>query len=178
MALLPETTSGVTDALLGSVGLLDRLSDTERQTGLRSCWIATVSGQRVGHAISYDDKWATAGSASSNGNCDELRSVFSSLRVPGSWYLSSIGVDPGWRTRGIGRQLMTHTAGRAHAAGVDLVSLHVFAEKLVALRLYASCGFREVGRSAVPRHPLLTARSDLLLMVARTNSILSSVRSS
>lgn len=63
----------------------------------------------------------------------------------GASYLSSIGTDPAFRGRGLGR-LVTETAvADALADGSGWVHLGVFEENAVAQRLYRSLGFEPVG---------------------------------
>jgi ribosomal protein S18 acetylase RimI-like enzyme len=60
----------------------------------------------------------------------------------------SLGVEPAWRSRGIGRALLTTLAQQARAAGIPALSLSVDATNAPALALYQSMGFRTAGGSA------------------------------
>lgn len=171
--LLPESTSGVMNAVLDDASLLQRLSNPVTHTGLRSCWVAAYDNTILGHAISFNDDAATQ---ESNIRVDQLPPVlrpFRKLRTSGTWYLSSLAVAKDYRGQGIGRQLLKHTATLADTAGISAVSLHVFDHKLPAMRLYRSCGFKEVGRTVLPPHPKVRADGQLLLMVGDVRTILS-----
>jgi ribosomal protein S18 acetylase RimI-like enzyme len=63
----------------------------------------------------------------------------------GACYLSSIGTDPAYRGRGLGRLVTAVAAADALAAGSHWTYLGVFADNAVARSLYADLGFVEVG---------------------------------
>lgn len=54
----------------------------------------------------------------------------------------SIAVDPSFRGRGVGRQLLDAAAGYARERGLDTLSLEVHTTNRAALALYESYGFR------------------------------------
>lgn len=68
-----------------------------------------------------------------------------SLRHDG-WYLSSLGIVPSHRRRGLGRVLLADSMTRARAAGCAGVSVEVVAANTAACTLYAAEGFAEVQR--------------------------------
>ncbi|HET7471997.1 MAG TPA: GNAT family N-acetyltransferase [Candidatus Limnocylindrales bacterium] len=63
----------------------------------------------------------------------------------GASYLSSIGTDPAFRGRGLGRLVTAIAAADALAAGSRWTYLGVFEDNTVARRLYADLGFDPVG---------------------------------
>jgi ribosomal protein S18 acetylase RimI-like enzyme len=63
----------------------------------------------------------------------------------GSTYLSSIGTDPAFRGRGLGRLVTAIAVADAVAAASRWTYLGVFEENAVARGLYASLGFAAVG---------------------------------
>jgi ribosomal protein S18 acetylase RimI-like enzyme len=63
----------------------------------------------------------------------------------GASYLSSIGTDPEFRGRGLGRLVTAIAVGDALADGSRWIHLGVFEENAVAQRLYRSLGFEPVG---------------------------------
>jgi len=58
----------------------------------------------------------------------------------------AIGVDPGYRSRGVGRALLSSLISTAHAVRVPALSLSVSPANF-ALHLYESLGFHRVGKS-------------------------------
>lgn len=58
----------------------------------------------------------------------------------------TIATRPGARRRGVGRQLLAHRMADLVARGVNHMFLEVAASNEAAIRLYAACGFTEVGR--------------------------------
>lgn len=60
----------------------------------------------------------------------------------------SIGVEAGWRSRGIGRALLNALIERARGEGHASLSLSVDARNTPALALYRSLGFETVGGDA------------------------------
>lgn len=58
----------------------------------------------------------------------------------------SFGVAPDWTQRGLGRHLLQGLKRAAGRAGAISIVLEVAADNVAALALYASEGFREVGR--------------------------------
>ena len=63
----------------------------------------------------------------------------------GASYLSSIGTDPAFRGRGLGRLVTALAVADAVAAGSRWIYLGVFEENAVARRLYSALGFVQVG---------------------------------
>jgi GNAT superfamily N-acetyltransferase len=64
-------------------------------------------------------------------------------RRGGRGWVSGVGVLPGWRRRGIGRQMMGTVLERAQEAGIRQVALEVIAQNNPARALYAALGFVE-----------------------------------
>lgn len=88
------------------------------------------------------------------------------LRVPGSYYISSLAVLPGYQNRGIGSALITIARSRAREEGLRDVSLHVFEQNRRAVSLYRRSGFEVVGREPAVSHRLIRFTGDLLAMAA------------
>jgi len=59
-------------------------------------------------------------------------------------HIVNLAVHPGWRRRGIGRQLLTEICDRARRRGMTLATLEVRIHNEPAVRLYESFGFRQV----------------------------------
>ena len=58
----------------------------------------------------------------------------------------NLAVHPDFRHRGIGRQILEYLLAAAEKEGIKTVFLEVRAENPHAQKLYASCGFKPVGR--------------------------------
>ena len=63
----------------------------------------------------------------------------------GATYLSSIGTDPAFRGRGLGRMVTAVALADALADGSRWTYLGVFEENAIARRLYDSLGFVAIG---------------------------------
>jgi phosphoribosyl-ATP pyrophosphohydrolase len=71
----------------------------------------------------------------------------------------TIGVDPLWRGRGVGRALLAALADRARAAGIARISLSVERENY-ARRLYQAAGYRVVDSSDRHSDTMITSLCD------------------
>jgi L-amino acid N-acyltransferase YncA len=58
----------------------------------------------------------------------------------------SVYVDPSWRARGIGRQLLEAFVGESERLGYWTIQSGIFPENEASLALHEQCGFRIVGR--------------------------------
>jgi len=143
--------------------------------GIQSCTVVDHTGIMIGHEISYPDAARSSEEPDAIGG-SHLLTPFRLLRVPDTWYLSSIAVSLNYRRRGVGLRLLRYSASRAAEARYEYISLHVFAEKTTAVRLYTLAGLSEVGRTKLPPHPQVKASSDLLLMVGSIDKILNCQR--
>jgi ribosomal protein S18 acetylase RimI-like enzyme len=86
-------------------------------------WIAEQEGQLRGFAIA---EWATEGAEKAA-------------------YIQTIEVDPHWRERGVGAELLKRVEESACAAGARSIWLHVDAENQAAIHLYESAGYARRG---------------------------------
>lgn len=73
--------------------------------------------------------------------------------APDTWYINALAVRPGRRGRGVGTRLMRAAEERAHATGVETLSIQVFSQNTDALRLYERLGYRAVASRPVLEHP-------------------------
>ena len=62
------------------------------------------------------------------------------------------GIIPGFRDRGIGRELVGEAVARGFARGLQRIELDVFASNERATALYESLGFKHEGRQVRARH--------------------------
>ena len=101
------------------------------------CWLAECDGAVTGHGV-----------LASAGDVAELLDVC---------------VLPSAQRRGIGRALVRHLLRRADVLGASTVFLEVRVGNAAARGLYASLGFRQVGRRR-NYYPAPQAREDALLL--------------
>ena len=90
-----------------------------------------VSGEGVQRlAITHEDEVV--------GWCDIVRKSMEGFRHAGRM---GMGLLPGYRGAGLGRQLLTETLDAARAIGIERVELEVFASNESAIALYRKMGF-------------------------------------
>ena len=85
-----------------------------------SCWVLTTESGVSGHAVM-------------------------SLMGPGECHVLNVCVRPDLQGRGLGRHLMSHLIVSARELGMTLMMLEVRPSNEVALQLYRSLGFNELG---------------------------------
>ena len=92
------------------------------------CWVACIKGDVVGHAV-----LATGA---------------------GESHLLNVCVQRSLQGRGYGRELVLQMLARARAGGADALFLEVRPSNVVAIQLYDTLGFTEVGvrRDYYPSH--------------------------
>ncbi|MGH8825547.1 MAG: GNAT family N-acetyltransferase [Jiangellaceae bacterium] len=83
---------------------------------------AEVDGEVVGHL------WLSGNSPNND--------------VAGQGWIYDVEVDPAYRGRGLGRELMQAALDQARTLGCTSLALNVFGGNDVAIRLYQSLGFR------------------------------------
>lgn len=81
-----------------------------------------------------------------------------------SMFLNALAVGDQCRGRGIGSQLLEWALTRARDLGLPRLSLHVWADNLVARDYYKTRGFSDVGVADVAPHPRLPHRGGSVLM--------------
>jgi len=81
----------------------------------------------------------------------------------GEAHVLNICIDPGHRSKGLGRHLLRRLLDVARWNGAERVFLEVRTSNPLAKMLYASMGFREIGRR--PRYyPAREGREDAIVM--------------
>ena len=155
--LVPGMTAAemLVPGLAGSAG-----SFSHRHSG-----VAELAGRVVGVAHAYPVDWIRTEDYSGLPP-DRLAHLasFNATQDWGSYFLSALAVDPAFRRRGLARRLLGWVYERARGAGFDRVTLHVWADNPAALSLYASEGFAEVARAAVPWHERLPRQGGSILL--------------
>lgn len=168
--------SGVTDYLLADVvpGLSTveivaaQLADAQHPLSFRSCKVAELDGGVVGimQAHTFDEAIPPL-DLPIPAHRFAVYAPAEAMEAPGSYYIDALAVGEPFRGRGIGRKLLLEAVADAAQRGHRTLSLHVFAENLSAVRLYAANGFRIVDRRPAVWHEPMRFKGDLLLMVAK-----------
>ncbi|HYG90531.1 MAG TPA: GNAT family N-acetyltransferase [Azospirillum sp.] len=162
--LLDGLVPGMTAAEL----LLPGLAAREGSFSYRHCAVAADGDSVIGVAHAYPVDWMKMVDRSSL-PADRLEHIhaFDVTQDWGSYFLSALAVVPAWRRRGIAQRLLGWAEQRARAGGFDRVTLHVWADNAPARRLYARCGYIDVGVAAIPWHPRLPHRGGSVLLCKR-----------
>jgi ribosomal protein S18 acetylase RimI-like enzyme len=134
----------------------------------RNCILAELSGRKAGVLLSFPMHARSPAESVSPPPFDgsDVFAPYKYLEAPDTWYICGIAVTPDYRGRGIGKRLMQIARELALDHGYERLSLVVFEENTVALRLYRNLGYEVVKRAPVVPHPLIRCSGDALLMVA------------
>ena len=89
-----------------------------------------------------------------------------SQRLEPSWYINTLVVNEEARGLGVGRALLDFSANLAEELGFEVLTLHVWADNYVALKLYESVGFQSQSLLAVETQKDLDHSGGMLLMRA------------
>ena len=73
----------------------------------------------------------------------------------GAWYLSSLGVRPSHRRRGLARMLLAEATRHAHSHAGARILVEVVADNAGAVALYRSDGFQDELTWSLPRGPTI-----------------------
>jgi ribosomal-protein-alanine N-acetyltransferase len=100
------------------------------------------------HAAAFSPGWSAAEIASLDAVAliEDGAGMILVRTVAGEAEVLTVGVRPEARGAGAGRRLVEAALEAARADGAERVFLEVAEDNLAALRLYAGCGFGEVGR--------------------------------
>lgn len=101
------------------------------------CWVAERAGELIGHGVM----------SAAVGEC----------------HILNVCVDPDWRGRQLGRTLLRHLLALGRHQGADTAFLEVRPSNEVAIALYRSEGFCEVGRRR-GYYPAAGGKEDAIIM--------------
>ena len=113
----------------------------------QSAVVALNGKDIVGMALSYPSSYHQI--------TDEMRDFFPaerldhlhefySVKIPRSWFLDALAVEPSHRRQGIGTRLIQMTQQSAKENGYRMLSLIAFRDNAPALVLYKGLGFRQI----------------------------------
>lgn len=94
---------------------------------------------------------------------EHIRSMLQ-LQDWGSMFLNSLAVSDHYRGCGVGARLLGWAQDRARDAGFDRLSLHVWADNIIAQNFYTARGFVRLGIADVAHHPRLPHVGGSILM--------------
>jgi ribosomal protein S18 acetylase RimI-like enzyme len=134
----------------------------------RNCILTEVSSWKAGMLLSFPTHARSPADAVSPPPFDgtDVFAPYKYLEAPDTWYICGIAVTAEHRGHGIGKRLMQIAREQALDHGYDRLSLIVFEENTVAVRLYQHLGYEIIKRAPVVPHPLIRCSGDALLMVA------------
>lgn len=89
------------------------------------------------------------------------------LLAPGTFYVNGLAVLPAHQGRGLGSRLLEVANDLAAEAGCDELSIEVFEQNEVALRLYERHGYRVAARRQALPHPTYPYDGDVLLLTRK-----------
>jgi len=133
----------------------------------RNCFVAVggISGEIVGVANVFpaDDLKEQQYGIVPPERQERVQSILQ-LQDWGSMLLNALAVNERCRGLGIGTQLLDWAKRRTEAAGLDRLSLHVWADNVAAVSFYKAHGFVELGVAPVAEHPRLAHTGGSILM--------------
>jgi ribosomal protein S18 acetylase RimI-like enzyme len=137
----------------------------------RNCCLAEVSARRAGMLLSFPMLGGDPADVVSPPPFDgtDVFAPYEYLEAPDTWYICGVALLPEYRGRGIGTELMQIARQQALEHDYDRLSLVVFEQNAVALRLYQRLGYEIINRAPIVPHPLIRCSGDALLMVAQAS---------
>lgn len=99
---------------------------------------------------------------------DPILRPYAELELPGSLYIAGIGVQEGFRRRGIATRLLAVARERARVEAMDGMSAIIFAANTASRRLFQGQGFVVTDRRTVVPHAMIRHTGEALLYHART----------
>lgn len=144
------------------------LAEGDRYDSYKSITVAESEEKIVGMVSAYP--------ASYHGIDDEMVAFFPpqrlevlknffNTRIKDSFYLSAIFVDENFRGKGVGSGLINSTKEKALQCGFSKVSLLVMADNIVAKKVYARNGFKQVKNVDLPEQRLIPHRGGVDLLM-------------
>jgi GNAT superfamily N-acetyltransferase len=132
----------------------------------RNCHVALdVSGRVVGAANAFPaDQLDTQPYPVVPPERQEHIRAMLQLQDHGSMFLNALAVNESCRGKGVGARLLDWAKARARDAGLDRLSLHVWADNAAARAFYKTRGFVDIAVADVAFHPRLPHQGGSVLM--------------
>lgn len=151
-------------AVLAALGIADFIADNDKDGAdvltllndvvlmddtlysVRNTLVAEVDGVCAGCIIAYDggryEDMRKKTSTMLNAQWKQYYENTEAETRAGEYYLDTLAVDPKFRHKGIGRQLIYQALETGEALGFDIASLLVLASDNGLRAMYSSCGFK------------------------------------
>ncbi len=154
------------DASVGAI-----LSWRYRQGGVDSTdwsWVAVEEGDDIVGAMgAYPVALSRAEQGVDTGEADDRNAHFAVLRTlmrDDAFHIARLGVLLHARRRGIARGLVVAAEAAAREAGLNLLTLIVWADNDAALNLYDALGFSRLDSAEIAPHPRLERDGEVLML--------------
>ncbi|MDA9505535.1 hypothetical protein XI09_12845 [Bradyrhizobium sp. CCBAU 11386] len=142
------------------------VASDEPPISYRNCFVATSKDQRV---VGVANAFPAVAIESETyplvprERLDHIRPILK-LYEKDSLLLNALAVHDDVRHRGLGTRLLLWAQSRARSLGLARLSLHVWADNMLARHFYRTHGFIERGVAEVPSHPRLRHSGGSILM--------------
>lgn len=125
-----------------------------------NCLIAEHQGRVIGMMHSY----VMRHDPHAEPVTDPVLAPYADMEIPDTLYISSLGLDEGWRNKGLGANFLQAAQARCDELGLAGLSLISYAVNAGALRFYEHHGFHTVKSCQVTPHPLIRVTGEAYLM--------------
>ena len=125
-----------------------------------NCLIAEHQGRVIGMMHSY----VMRHDPHAEPVTDPVLAPYADMEIPDTLYISSLGLDEGWRNKGLGANFLPAAQARCDELGLAGLSLISYAVNTGALRFYEHHGFHTVKSCQVTPHPLIRVTGEAYLM--------------
>ncbi|NMY35537.1 MULTISPECIES: GNAT family N-acetyltransferase [Pseudomonas] len=125
-----------------------------------NCLIAEHQGRVIGMMHSY----VMRHDPHAEPVTDPVLAPYADMEIPDTLYISSLGLDEGWRNKGLGANFLQAAQARCDELGLAGLSLISYAVNTGALRFYEHHGFHTVKSCQVTPHPLIRVTGEAYLM--------------
>lgn len=135
----------------------------------KNCAVVEAAGRAI--ALLHAYPMATS-SAPAVEEIEPVLRPFARLKDVGSFYLSALVVEPGYRGLSIGSLLMDEAHQRALRHGLPRLSVVALERNEAARRLYRRAGFVEIDRATLVPHPALPGwTGDAILLTKQVHAL-------
>lgn len=154
-----------------------RYAQEQTDFSYQNCVVVECNGEVIGMMVSFPLKASVAESEPNFEVANHFESSLSEpdvlapynrlkLKVPKTWYIGGIALDPAFRGQGIGTQLLDIARIQAQSQGFQKLSLLAFEQNKRAVKLYERNGFKVIERTSVVPDELIHYTGNVLLMLA------------